>query len=624
MLAKTSPWGPVAFALAVFGLLAASLGGDLRLSNALALLGLVVVGAGVAFTWRKRQLRDSVWLGVGGVMSGLVLNLIVFAPGLLNNNRVMDVAIPEGDPNRLVSVALDEPMGQGRQLAADEGVDAAKEGIRQDDLFVRLDSVSAGRLPERGPATYLLINFRLTQIRREGTNSFQGFADEKRRPVLTDNLGRSYAFLSHRPRKPFTTKFDMPLEIDHVLAFTLPTADFESLKIGSLNLEVPAAAWGRQGTCRFHIKSIETEAPPDMPKLIAKYKGMLRGPVDTPPDASLGRMLFNKNCMECHTLYGVGSKIGPDLTDRKFPDGRLKRSDPEFLVTNIVDPSAEIDKEYQPSIVTTASGVVYIGIIKENSAKALKLQTASKLVVVPRADIDEIRESKISLMPTELLKSFDGHQVRSLVAYLSGRSQVPLLATHENIVYFSAAPGVGRAEVVQDPLTFWNDLGARWKMDKGDIVTSGRKTAEPAVLISHLLLADDFHMSTQFHAGKDSRCAVQVRDEEKPDLPMTGLRVELVAGDAITLVGMEGSGALFSRRAPPDAGTVKTDSWNKLEIIGTGNRIAVRLNGKDALTMDNVKPARRSLALEGSATDGGQVRFRNLDLRLLSEHKRKS
>jgi putative heme-binding domain-containing protein len=582
----------------------------------------VVAGAGVPVAWRKREMKDGIWLGLGGAMSGLVLCLVLFAPGLLNKYWVIDVAVPEDDPNRLVGVPLDEPMGQSRPLAAGERVDAAKEGIRQDDLFIRLDSVTAGRLPERGVATYLLINFRLTQIRWDRINAFQGFAGDRHRPLLTDNLGRSYAFLSHRPRKPFTTKFDMPLNADHMLAFELPTADFESLKIESLNLEVPAAAWGRQGVCLFHIQSIEIEAAPDMPKLIAQYKNMLRGPADKPPDPPLGRMLFNKNCMECHTLYGIGSKIGPDLTDRKFPDGRLKRADPEFLVTNIVDPSAEIDKEYQPSIVTTTSGVVYIGIIKEKSARAVKLQTSSKVVVVPPADIEEIRESKVSLMPTELLKAFDGHQVRSLLAYLSGRSQVPLLATHENSVYFSTAPGVGRAEAVQDPLTFWTNAGARWKTDHGDIVTYGAETAEPALLISHLLLADDFHMTTQFHVGKEGRCAVQISDEERPDLPSTGLRVEIVAGGPIMLVGTEGGRSLSTRAAPAAAATVKIDSWNKLEIIGTGQRLAVRLNGKEALTTDDARSARRSLALEGPVALGQEVHFRNLDLRLLSPHKR--
>ena len=121
-----------------------------------------------------------------------------------------------------------------------------------------------------------------------------------------------------------------------MLAFELPPSGPQSLKIESLKQEVPASAWGRQGACRFHIKTIEVEEAPDMPKLIALYKAMLHGPASAPPDPPLGRMLFNKNCMECHTLHGIGSKIGPDLTDRKFPDGRLKRLDHDFLVTNII------------------------------------------------------------------------------------------------------------------------------------------------------------------------------------------------------------------------------------------------------------------------------------------------
>src|SRR5207302_1304359 len=46
-----------------------------------------------------------------------------------------------------------------------------------------------------------------------------------------------------------------------------------------------------------------------------------------------GKRLFTKHCATCHTLFGEGNKVGPDLTgaDRKNRD---------WLLTSIVDPSA--------------------------------------------------------------------------------------------------------------------------------------------------------------------------------------------------------------------------------------------------------------------------------------------
>ena len=52
---------------------------------------------------------------------------------------------------------------------------------------------------------------------------------------------------------------------------------------------------------------------------------------DDQPDRELGRAVFAKTCQQCHTLYGVGANIGPDLTGSN-------RADVEYLLSNIVDP----------------------------------------------------------------------------------------------------------------------------------------------------------------------------------------------------------------------------------------------------------------------------------------------
>jgi putative heme-binding domain-containing protein len=554
----------------------------------------------------------------------VVLGLVLYAPGLFSRHGSGNASASEDDdPNRLVVVPVEEPMDKGQVLADGQWADGGKEGIRQHDLFMRVDATTVGGLPEK-PGKYVIVNFRLNQVRWEKANAFGGFTGTNR-PKLTDETGRSYPFLLNRPRKPFGTRFDQGLNIDHLLVFELPPStggpDGTPAKIDSLKLEVPAAAWGRQGACRLLIKNIEMEAPPDLPKLIGQYKTMLRRPPQTPPDTALGRMLFNKTCMECHTLYGIGAKVGPELTDRKFPDGRLKRHDLDFLVTSIVDPSAEIDKEYQPSIVNTVSGLVFVGIVKETTDKGVKLQTASKPVFVPKKDIEDIRESKVSLMPTELLKTFDEHQVRSLLAYLSGANQAPLLASHENAIYFSTAPGVGRTEVVQDPLTFWDNPGARWKIDQGEMVCSGQEASPAALLVSHLLVADEFNVTLQFNPGKQGQGAFHVRDEQKPGLPPTGLRLEFAAGGLPTLTATEDGRPVAPGKAVVGTATVKPSAWNKLEITATGTRVQVRLNGKDVGELD-AKPARHGLAVEALVAAGDELRFRNLDLRLLSPHVR--
>ena len=48
-----------------------------------------------------------------------------------------------------------------------------------------------------------------------------------------------------------------------------------------------------------------------------------------------GKKLFTANCGKCHTLFGQGGQIGPDLTS-------FKRDDVANMLVNIVNPSAEV------------------------------------------------------------------------------------------------------------------------------------------------------------------------------------------------------------------------------------------------------------------------------------------
>ncbi|NUN96446.1 MAG: c-type cytochrome, partial [Candidatus Omnitrophica bacterium] len=47
---------------------------------------------------------------------------------------------------------------------------------------------------------------------------------------------------------------------------------------------------------------------------MAKFKRLLTDEVLARADVSNGRALFERTCLPCHTLYGQGGKIGPDLT----------------------------------------------------------------------------------------------------------------------------------------------------------------------------------------------------------------------------------------------------------------------------------------------------------------------
>ncbi len=137
------------------------------------------------------------------------------------------------------------------------------------------------------------------------------------------------------------------------------------------------------------------------------------------PDPRLGRELFTKTCQRCHQLFGQGEKLGPDLTGSN-------RANLDYLLENIVDPSAVMANEYRQSIFMTEDGQVITGILRSETDKAVTVQTAEALVVVPTAEIAERKTSELSMMPDNQLQQFSEHEVRSLISYLRSKSQVEL------------------------------------------------------------------------------------------------------------------------------------------------------------------------------------------------------
>ncbi len=152
--------------------------------------------------------------------------------------------------------------------------------------------------------------------------------------------------------------------------------------------------------------------------LIARYKALVSSE-GTKADAALGRQIFMKTCQRCHVLFGEGKTLGPDLTGSN-------RANLDYLLENIVDPSAVMAKEYRQSVFLTLDGRIVAGIVKEETENAITLQTAEATVVIPREDVDDRHDSELSMMPDNQLTQFSEHEMRSLFKYLRGTRQVPL------------------------------------------------------------------------------------------------------------------------------------------------------------------------------------------------------
>jgi putative heme-binding domain-containing protein len=129
-------------------------------------------------------------------------------------------------------------------------------------------------------------------------------------------------------------------------------------------------------------------------------------------DPARGHELFNKTCGVCHRLYDEGAQIGPDLTHEN-------RQDRDYLLVNIVDPSAVIRKEFLNYNVETADGRVLTGLIAEQSADRITILAANnERTSISRDQIKALKESPVSLMPEGLLNALKPQELRDLFAYL--------------------------------------------------------------------------------------------------------------------------------------------------------------------------------------------------------------
>jgi putative heme-binding domain-containing protein len=153
-------------------------------------------------------------------------------------------------------------------------------------------------------------------------------------------------------------------------------------------------------------------------KQIADYKAMLTDQTIAGGNASRGRAVFAKTCAQCHTLYGAGGNVGPDLTGSQ-------RANTDYVVQNVVDPSALIAREYQVTLIRTKDKRVVSGIATE-TPDGYKVVTETGTTIIPKAQVDKLKKSELSMMPEGLLTGMSDGDVIDLFAYLRTTAQVPL------------------------------------------------------------------------------------------------------------------------------------------------------------------------------------------------------
>ena len=113
-------------------------------------------------------------------------------------------------------------------------------------------------------------------------------------------------------------------------------------------------------------------------------------------DARYGMHLFKVNCAVCHTVAGLdeeGAHVGPELTGMGA-HGR------EHLLPFILDPNLSVEAAYVEYVAETVRGDLVTGVLTSDAPESITLSNTGGDVRVRRDEIESLRSTGLSLMPT--------------------------------------------------------------------------------------------------------------------------------------------------------------------------------------------------------------------------------
>ena len=254
------------------------------------------------------------------------------------------------------------------------------------------------------------------ELRREALRGLGAFEDAKTAPAILkifaklDTAGKRDALTTLASRVSSAKALMVAVTRGTVKANELPADIVRQLRahgVKDINATLDKV-WG-----------VSRSTPAAKLAEIAKYKKLLEAKVNRPDNLPRGRALFQRTCAQCHKLYGEGGEIGPDITGSN-------RNNLDYLITNMLDPNAEIPNDYRTTILRTKDNRVLVGVIRRSEGQSVTIATPAEVVTVAKRDVAAIDPQDFSMMPEGLVLALKVDELRDLVAYLRGSRQVAL------------------------------------------------------------------------------------------------------------------------------------------------------------------------------------------------------
>lgn len=149
-----------------------------------------------------------------------------------------------------------------------------------------------------------------------------------------------------------------------------------------------------------------------------KYRAKISPSALASADVISGKKVFGQVCGSCHKMYGEGGDMGPDLTGSN-------RSDPEYILLNVLEPSAEIQDAYKMVVINTRDGRTFSGnIIAENQRQITLRVVGQDPIIINKSSIQSKDVTEVSMMPPGLFENLSDKELADLMAFLKSNKKV--------------------------------------------------------------------------------------------------------------------------------------------------------------------------------------------------------
>jgi putative membrane-bound dehydrogenase-like protein len=296
-------------------------------------------------------------------------------------------------------------LRQFRMIASDEGAGIAKRRRALEVL------VKAGA-PDLGD----LLNKAL-EIEGLGVPAMRGLAASGEREAGA-RIVKRYAMFSVREKRVAMTILSSRREFASLLLDAIESGTVQARELTAFDARQIQSLGERDLQRRLAMLwgTIRT-AKPEKKKELERLRSVISSPSAVAVDRLRGRTHFEQRCVACHTLWGEGGHAGPDLTgsDRRNLD---------YLLENVIDPSASVPQNYRLTIVTLKDGQKLSGFVEEDLGSLLRLRAQDQMHHLSSDRIAKREVMNSSLMPEGLLNGMSDAEIRDLFAYLRGREPV--------------------------------------------------------------------------------------------------------------------------------------------------------------------------------------------------------